>query len=230
MQAPDSIQSFDEERAATYDESIRTVAPGYEVLHEAIAAMMSATLNANAHLLVVGTGTGAEIIEMGRAHPEWQFTAVDPSPAMLDQCRANVSAAGLDDRVEYVVKRVEALSERARFDGATSIFVAHFLSPMDAKQRFFEAIRDQLKPKAPFGIADLYAAEDEQNDCRRAWRTWVARKCGTDEMERRFSRIDENISFIQEDQLQALLHCADFSSLTRLYQCFQWGAWVTRAA
>lgn len=230
MSTPDSIQSFDRERAATYDDNIRTVAPGYEVLHEAIAAMMSATLNANAHLLVVGTGTGAEIIEMGRAHPEWHFTAVDPSSAMLDQCRTNVSAAGLTDRVDYVCERVEAFAGDARFDGATSIFVSHFLQEMDAKRRFFGAIRDHLAPQAPFGIADLYATDEEQNDCRRAWRTWVARKCGVDEMERRFSKIDEDISFLQEDQLQALLHCADFSSLTRLYQCFQWGAWVTRAA
>jgi tRNA (cmo5U34)-methyltransferase len=230
MSTPDSIQSFDAERAATYDNNIRAVAPGYEVLHEAIAAMMDASLTPTAHMLVVGAGTGREIVEMGRAHPEWRFTAVDPSPAMLDQCRATLVGTDLADRVEYVCERVEDLSGGSRFDGATAIFVSHFLQEMDAKRRFFEAIRDHLAPQAPFGIADLYADDTERGDRRRAWRAWVARKCGREEMERRFSRIERDISFLQENRLQALLHCAGFASLTRLYQCFQWGAWVTRAA
>lgn len=230
MDKSDSIRSFDAKRATAYDESIRAVVPGYEVLHEAIAAMMDAALDDTAHILVVGAGTGAEIIAMGRAHPEWRFTAVDPSPAMLDQCRANLSRVGLSDRVHYVCDRVEDVSETSYFGGATSIFVSHFLQDVDAKRRFFSSIRDHLDAGAPSGIADLYTDGGTDERRRHAWRKWVARKRGADEMKRRFSKMDRDISFIDENRLQALLHCADFSSLTRLYQCFQWGAWVTRAA
>jgi tRNA (cmo5U34)-methyltransferase len=230
MSDPDSMQSFDAERAAAYDNSIRAVAPGYEVLHEAMAALMDAALTPTAHILVVGAGTGREILEMGEAHPAWRFTAVDPAAAMLDQCRATLSGTDLADRVEYVCERVENLSGRPLFDAATAIFVSHFLQDTDARRRFFEAVRGQLGAEAPFGIADLYAADAEQGACRRAWRAWVARRCGAEAMERRFSRMERDISFLRENRLQALLHCAGFASLTRLYQCFQWGAWVTRAA
>ena len=42
-----------------------------------------AELAVDAHILCVGAGTGKELIHLARKFPHWQFTAVEPSGAML---------------------------------------------------------------------------------------------------------------------------------------------------
>lgn len=75
---PPAVQQFDAERADAYEDRIRRLAPGYDVLHGTVESVLATCLRKDAHLLVVGAGTGAEIVRMGQAHPRWRFTAVDP--------------------------------------------------------------------------------------------------------------------------------------------------------
>lgn len=62
LSTPASIQQFDEDRAASYDDSIRQVTPGYDVLHEVLASTMDAALCPE----VGGASTGALITAVGR--------------------------------------------------------------------------------------------------------------------------------------------------------------------
>ncbi len=226
-----SAQQFDEERASAYDGRIRRLAPGYDALHEVLADLLSTMLEPDAHLLIVGAGTGTEIIQLGRAQPGWQFTAVDPSAEMLDRCRRKVSEADLASRVEYVCDRVEDVPPDTVFDAATSIFVAHFIQEPAAKRRFFQAVADRLSPQAPFLLADLYKSGTgaEFDRLLATWRHFFERS-GTDpeEVERVFGRIEHQIDFVREDELAQLLNAAQFASPTRFYQNLLWGAWWTR--
>ena len=228
----DSVTTFDEERAAAYDERIRRLAPGYDVLHDAIASVAATMLADDAHVLVVGAGTGTEIVRLARTHPGWHFTAVDPSAEMLDRCWQTVREKGLGARVEYVCDRVEALPADSRFDGATSVFVAHFLRDPAAKHQFFCAIARQLRPGALLLLADLFgdASGDAFEQFTAAWRRAV-RRAGTDaeEVESAFARIERQIDFVPEDELARILEETGFDAPTRFYQCFSWGAWWARA-
>jgi tRNA (cmo5U34)-methyltransferase len=62
----DSTATFDGARAAAYDDKIRRLAPGYDVLHDSIASLAATQLADDAHLLVVGAGTGEELVRLGR--------------------------------------------------------------------------------------------------------------------------------------------------------------------
>jgi len=225
-----SVQQFDDERAEAYDDRIRRLAPGYDALQAAAASVLDARLGPAAHLLVVGAGTGEEIVRMGRAHPQWTFTAVDPSAPMLDRCRARVVSAvdGLDERVEYVCSRVEEAATERSFDAATSIFVAHFIQEKRAKRRFFRAVADQLAPGAPFVWADLYrpSSDADVRSLRAAWRAQMRTQMPADDVERAFERIDEGISFVREDVLERLVSEAGFTWGQQFYQQFLWGAWA----
>lgn len=229
MSTPSSIQQFDDDRAAGYDDRIRRIAPSYDVLHEALAGLMGAALDSEARLLVVGAGTGAEIAAMGRNRPGWRFTAVDPSPEMLDQCRRRLSGTDLEGRVDYVPEPVEDLSLPETFDGATAVFVSHFLHERAAKRRFFASIADQLSLGAPFAFADLHGAPSPEahEHMWAAWRTWVAQSSDVEDVEGTFSRIEEEISFVREEKLASVLVDADFASPVQFFQCLLWGAWWT---
>jgi tRNA (cmo5U34)-methyltransferase len=230
MNEPSSIGTFDEERAAGYDDRIRRVAPGYEALQAALPSVMGRPAP-DARVLVVGTGTGAEILAMARARPDWHFTAVDPSTDMLDRCRERVQAAGLEDRVTYVAERIEDWDPPSRFDGATAIFVSHFLQGRAAKRRFFTAIGRALAAGAPFAFADLFAggAGTDPERLRAAWRRWC-RETGRsgEEVRRAFAKMERELSFASAETLDALLPEAGFAAPTRFYQFFLWGAWRTR--
>ena len=231
MSTPKSIQQFDEERADGYDDRIRRIAPGYDILHGVLASVMTAALGDEAHLLVVGAGTGAEIAAMGEAQPDWHFTAVDPSPEMLARCRERMAGTDLDGRVEYVCERVEDLSSDRTFDGATSIFVSHFLQDRDAKEQYFGSIARRLRPGAPFVFADLYDPGDGAGQLWSAWQEWFSRAGASDEeVERVFSKMGDEISFVPEAELSQILQTAGFATLTRVYQSVLWGAWWTQCS
>lgn len=226
-----SDTSFDAERAAVYDRRIRRLAPGYDALHAMVVSLLSTLLDEDAHVLVVGAGTGAEILRLGRTHPDWRFTAVDPSRPMLDRCREALAGTNVESRVEYICARIEEVNVEGHFDAATAIFVAHFIRDTTAKQQFFQAIAHLLRPQAPFIVADLYRVEpdDTFDTLTTAWRTLLKHNgVSEQEVERTFARIEESISFVEESALERILRGAGFGRLARFYQALLWGAWWTR--
>lgn len=68
-----------------YDAHIRKLIPGYEVIHLQVDAILQSVLPPNAHILIVGCGTGYELEYLLKRHPDWKFTAVDPSLTMLQK-------------------------------------------------------------------------------------------------------------------------------------------------
>jgi tRNA (cmo5U34)-methyltransferase len=65
-------------------------------------------------------------------------------------------------RVEYVCDRIEDASFPRRFDAATSLLVAHFIDGNAAKQRYFHALAEWLRPDAPLVWADLYRPTSDE--------------------------------------------------------------------
>jgi len=224
-----AAQYFDAERAAAYDDRIRQLAPGYDVLQDTVASVLATRLSETARLLVAGAGTGAEIVRMGEAHPQWRFTAVDPSPEMLDRCRARAAAAGMDGRVKHVCERVEAMPSAQPFDAATSLLVTHFIEGEAAKRRYFRSLAERLAPGAPLVWADLYRPSADAA-FRRLWAAWreeMGTEMATDEVERTFERIEAGISFVSSPALERIVTNAGLAPPTQIYQHLLWGAWMT---
>src|SRR5215475_1780033 len=92
-----SAEKFDPSRAAEYDAQVRIALAGYEAMHELTACCLTAALGAGSEksVLVVGVGTGQEIVTIGRHEPYWRFTAVDPSPPMIAIARERLVEAGM---------------------------------------------------------------------------------------------------------------------------------------
>ena len=88
--------------AAGYDQRIRNTFPFYESIHPAMNAMLRGLVRPDSELLVVGAGTGAEIIELGKTNPDWRFMGIDPAETMLDVAKEKIEAAGLTKRASFL--------------------------------------------------------------------------------------------------------------------------------
>lgn len=153
---PTAVDKFDASRASEYAQQSRIALAGYEACHELSACMLAASLSEgrHAHVLVVGAGdTAQEILAMAHLEPRWRFTAVDPSPSMLEAARQRLASHGVQARTEWVLGPVETLTSMTRYDAATVIGVLHHVPGDEAKHRLLGAIQARLKPGAPLIVA-----------------------------------------------------------------------------
>lgn len=231
MSTEQSPEPFDEERAESYDKKIRQLAPGYDTLHRTLSCLTNRLIPVDSDVLIVGAGTGVELVELGQMQESWEFTAVDPSAAMLRRAKQRVDEAGIGDRITFVESPIEEVSIDRPFDGATSIFVSHFFSDLAARRRYFQSIGELLAPDAPLFVADLFGEPSTRRfqQSMDVWRTSLQRSGAPEKtVQEIFERIDERISFISEDHFGDVLKDAGFGTVERFYQCLRWGAWWTR--
>ena len=94
----------------------------------------------------VGCGSGLASVVLGRAYPNSRFFGYDPHAPSIARARANAKAAGLADRVQFVVADASRLPE-GRFDLVT-VFnsVHHFSDPVGN----FISCRKALAPGGSF--------------------------------------------------------------------------------
>lgn len=157
------MDKFKGSQADSYDSDIVRRVPGYLALQELAAAILTELLPPSANLLVVGAGTGAELVSLTGLNPRWRFAAVDPSEAMLDQARRRlaVDAAARVTWLSGTLDDLPAARDDQLFDGAVSLLVSHFLPDTGEKEGFFAAIAARLKPAAPLVTAELFLPVNE---------------------------------------------------------------------
>ena len=144
-----------------YDEHIRKLIPGYELIHSQVHALLETYLGEQAHILIVGCGTGYELHYLLEQFPHWTFTAIDPAINMLQKSQQHIDALGLSQRVNFVEGDTSVLSAiDYNFDAALAILVSHFV-PGESKAAFFTDIANSLKSKALCISVDLTQIDSE---------------------------------------------------------------------
>lgn len=143
---------FDRDVADAYDRRNSALAPISNNLHFLVRLVLQ-NLPADARVLCVGVGTGAEILSLATAYPGWSFVGVDPSVEMLTVGRRRLEQAGVMHRCELVQGYVED-APRAPFDAVVSLLVAHFIK-LKGRPAFYAAIYDRLKSGGRFVSAEI---------------------------------------------------------------------------
>lgn len=134
---------FNKEAAQRYDERNSKLSRISDCLHF-LTGLALKDLPAQARILCVGVGTGAEILSLAQTFPGWTFVGLDPSQNMLDVCRERMNDAGLGDRCEFVHGFIQDLPSQKPFDAAVSILVAHFIK-LDERLAYFQNITQHLR-------------------------------------------------------------------------------------
>ena len=224
---------FQEERyakgAADYDRRIRSTWPFYEAIHPAMNAILRGLLPSNSELLIVGAGTGAEILELGRSNRGWRFVGLDPAQPMLDVAKDKIEAAGVTAQVSLFRGNVDELPVGTCYDGATLGMVLHFVADDGAKSKLLRSISSHLKSGAPLVLMDAHGdpTTRESQLLLDAWKhqqnlaglTWEQVEDG---MKERM----QAIHFVSSDRIEELLAEAGFRRIQRFFQIFILGGWI----
>lgn len=151
---PPASHFFNQEMAEAYDRRNAGLKPISDSLHFLMGLALK-DLPADARVLCVGVGTGAEILSLAGVYPGWTFVGVDPSGEMLGVARHRLGEAGVMDRCELVEGYVGDVVETG-FDAVISLLVAHFIQRKD-RPGFYGAVHDRLKPGGRFLSAEISA-------------------------------------------------------------------------
>jgi tRNA (cmo5U34)-methyltransferase len=135
MQQEELTALFDKQ-ASSYDQQWSKMAPINGALHLLTRAVLS-QLPPQAHILCVGAGTGAEMLYLAQQFPEWQFTAVEPSTAMLDVLQRRAEEHGISARCVFHGGYLDSLPSNKSFDAATAFLVSQFILERQLRSQFF---------------------------------------------------------------------------------------------
>lgn len=91
---------FDRERSSKYDLNIRKAIPGYEALHEMAYTLLEMNASQESQVLVTGSGTGMEILNLCQRNQKWRLTGIEPSADMMEIAKKQITSRGFTERVE----------------------------------------------------------------------------------------------------------------------------------
>lgn len=212
---------------AGYETGTHRKVPGLADLHRMVTLLLGERCPRDARILVVGAGGGLELKAMAEARPDWTFTGVDPSAAMLDLARQ--TAGPFADRIR-LVQGVVADASLGPFDGATCLLTLHFLDRQERLQTLGE-IRRRLKPGA-FLVVVHHSCPDG-DDVER----WLARSVafadGADidhaKVAGSAATMAQRLTILSASEEEALLREAGFKDVSLFYAAFSFRGWVASA-
>lgn len=213
-------QFFGKDQAKNYDDQWSKLSPVNDLLHF-LSKIIFKDLQPDAHILCVGAGTGAELIALAREFPEWNFTALDTSPEMIEVCRKNVEANGISDRCKFHVGTIDSLPIEEKFDAATSILVSQFLTEKEDRINFFREIRKRLNHGAYLINADL-TSPDKQVSYDKLLEFWTKMLMfagiSQEKAEAATSQWKKLVAVSKQEEIEEIILSGGFENPTVFYQ------------
>lgn len=213
-------------QVAQYDDIISKFVPGYGSIFQLALAYFRAKLPPRASLLIVGAGTGKELVNFGQAVPGWSLTGVDPSAHMLELARLKVAQHNLAEQVTLHRGIVEELPTTRRFDAATCILVMHFLPDDGTKLAVLSSIASRLKPGAPLVLVDIYGGRTFVKQFGSTWIVHGEQMGIPKEAMEKMEKVHDEIYPISEARTLELFEQAGFMNAQRFYTALIYSGWI----
>lgn len=218
----------DPQIVARYADGPPRFVPGYHAMQRMTTLLLAERCPDNARVLVLGAGGGLELKAFAEAHPGWTFDGVDPSVPMLKLAermlgshapRAHLHPGTIDDAPD------------GPFDAACCLLTMHFMT-RDERQRTARAVRQRLRPGAPFVTAHLSFPQDD--GARTHWLSrhaafLIASGLSEDQAANARQAIDSKTHILAPEQDEAVLREAGFSNVGLFYAAFSFRGWVAYA-
>lgn len=224
---PEALIAMFDQQAASYDVQWAKLVAFRDALHLLIGSAFS-ELKADARVLCVGAGTGAEMVYLAKRFPGWTFSAVEPSQRMLDACRSAAEDHGFLDRCTFHEGFLESLPQSAPFDAATCLLVSQFLLEPSVRSEHFAAIARRLKPGGILASSDLSSDLGSQA-YRSLLDVWFRVMVGTgtpEGLERMRAMYGRDVSVLPAREIEQIIEAGGFDRPVQFYQVGLIRAWL----
>jgi len=204
-----------------YDQHIRQLIPGYELVHQQILAILKVHLPKDAHVLIIGAGTGYELGYLLQNFPQCRFTVTELSQPMLEKAKDYVATWNKDDRVNFILGSHTEFEHIPQFDAVLSILVAHFVH-FEQKLEFMHTARLSMKPNGIFLTFDLTQFNFEQ-EAETLKQMCLMNGLLDKQVEAMLTRLKDDFYTLSTKETFALLSDAGFSQVHSFAQvlCYQ---------
>lgn len=219
---------FDGDIAVHYDERNSQLSPIADNLHFLLRLVLN-DLPETSRILCIGVGTGADILALATAFPNWQFVGVDPSADMLAMCRTKLEQKGLLERCELVHGDISTVQE-TEFDAAVSLLVAHFVS-LPERPEFYASIKDRLRPGGVLASAEICfdLASEQFPAALENWKQVQTLMGATPEsLQQLAQQLRDTLTVLSPAKTETLVNAAGFQHLVWFFQSFLIRGWYAK--
>lgn len=226
----DELKAVFDQQAATYDQQWTRMAPITNGLYFLVESILQ-ELPSNARILCVGVGTGRELIHMARRFPGWQFTAVEPSGAMLNVCRQSAENEGISSRCQFHEGYVDSLPMDQLHDAATCFLVSQFMVDSTARSQFFRQIAGRLGPDGILVNADLSSATAsiDYDAILEVWqRIMSGANVSPDDLKRIKAAYGKDVAVLPPAEVASIIEEGGFDTPVQFFQAALVHAWFAR--
>ncbi|WP_016950512.1 class I SAM-dependent methyltransferase [Anabaena sp. PCC 7108] len=212
-----------------YDTMIQMALPGYEAMHNMALSILKANIPEKANLLIVGAGSGMELVKFSKGNSQWQMLGVDPSSNMLSIAQNKIDEYGLSEQIKLFAGYTQDLNTTSLYDAATCILVMHFLPDDGSKLALLKNISQRLKSSATFILVDIFG-EKETDEFERMISIikvyWKQMGMNPEKRIQGLETIKKGVFTISEMRVVELLQQAGFGNILRFYTGLWVGGWV----
>lgn len=225
----DELKAVFDKQASGYEEQQKKLAPVHDGLYFQLEWIFSELPQA-ARILCVGLGAGAELSYLASRFPNWKFTAVEPSGAMLDVCRQKAENEGFISRCTFHEGYLESLPDIELHDAATCFMVSQFILDSGARSKLFREISNRLKPQGILVSADLSSSvgTPEYDALLKVWVSMLhAAKVPADAIEKTHSAWAKDVAILPPDEVKSIIERGGFNLPVQFYQSGFVHAWFS---
>ena len=216
------VEIFEKERASNYNQFVEDWIPNYSYFMEKLPKLLSDTDNKD--LLVVGCGTGNEIVQFAKADQDWKITGVDPSPEMINQAKERLAK---HENIELIKGLVSDLSQDRKYGAVTLLLVLHFLEDNGEKLNLLRQIAQRLKTEAPLVMLDITGDQKQMKTNLKVLKQLLGDGLDGEQIESRLQRIENDLHYVPEERLMELCQEAGFERPVRFFQTSIYMGWIT---
>lgn len=212
-----------------YDNMAQIALPGYEAMHTIALSCLRSNLPKTANLLIVGAGTGMELVKFGNSNPEWQMLGADPSSNMLAIAQQKIQQYDLSERVKLFQGYTHDLPDTVLYDAATCILVMHFLPDDGSKLALLQSIAQRLKSSAAFILVDVFGEKNTpefEQMVSIVQVYWEEMGMPPEKRLELLETVNKGVYPIPEPRIFKLLAQAGFRSVMRFYTGLWVGGWL----
>jgi tRNA (cmo5U34)-methyltransferase len=215
------MSTFDEVRAANYDQQADAAIIGHAALYDVVMTMLAG--HPMQRVLVVGAGTGTETIRLAKRYPGLDLVAVDPSEAMLKMAREKLARENLSADL-----RVGVLEDFDDLTGLDAVVMIGALHHLDSKDQQSALLRELGRRVRPGGLMIAGAQFGPISDPlrRAAWeQRWRDSSMSEDEIVLRRQKVGE-IMALETEQFKSWLVEFGFGHHERVFSSLFLEVWT----